>query len=292
MNRIIGKLRSKAGESMILAMVFMLFCVFVGGSVLASATANAYRVEHLSDQQDYLSQRSAAKLISDELKGTSNSRLRLSIADVDLFAQEVIVGDGGMIIPTGKEHAVRTVTFKAPSGLVMTPFQRVMFEASVWQYLNENKLTPPGMTAAEYETVVVELDGFQYLHTKNDGTTELVNITSLDQFWLQYNLSSELKVGGEVSITGSENLDIAQIPAYFESCEGERLYDFAVTFGDYSQMSLTMIASYGERNPVELTKITDYSYGSTVSYAAAEVTTKTRQPIISWDLPLIEKGGV
>ena len=50
MNKILRKLRSKAGESMILAMVFMLFCSFVGGSVLASATANAQRVAQAAER--------------------------------------------------------------------------------------------------------------------------------------------------------------------------------------------------------------------------------------------------
>ena len=65
MKHIKKKLRSRLGASLILAMVFMLFCSFVGGSVLASATANAQRVAQLAEQQDFLLERSAALLASD-----------------------------------------------------------------------------------------------------------------------------------------------------------------------------------------------------------------------------------
>lgn len=292
MNKILRKLRSKAGESMILAMVFMLFCVFIGGSVLASATANAYRVEHLSDQQDYLSQRSAAKLISDELEGSSNKKLRLTVADVDLLARKVVVGNGGVISYTGETHTERTVTFKAPSGLVMTPFQRLVFETTVAKYLEENNLAPSQMPATGKTTVVVELEGFQYRKIKSDGSTEVVNITSVNDFWLKDNDAQKLKTSGQLELTGTMNLGITHIPTDFESCGGERLYDFAVSFGDYSQMTLALSASKGEKHPVELTRITPYSNGSTVNWTEAEVTTYTRQPVISWDYPLIEKGGV
>lgn len=292
MNKILRKLRSKAGESMILAMVFMLFCVFVGGSVLASATANAYRVEHLSDQQDYLSQRSVAKLISDELKVSNNKKLRLTISDVDTLAKKVMVGNGGVVIYTGETHKVRTVTFKAPSGLVMTPFQRLVFETTVAKYLEENNLAPSEMPATGKTTVEVKLEGFQYSTVKNDGTTEVVNITSVNQFWLKDTDAQRLKTGGQLELTGTANLGITLIPTVFESCGGERLYDFAVSFGDYSQMTLVMSASKGEKHPVELNRIMPYSNGSTVNWSEAEVTTYTRQPVISWDYPLIEKGGV
>ena len=81
MKQIAGKLRSNSGASMVIALVFMMFCLFVGGSVLAAATANGSRVEHLSDQQDYLDQRSAAMLIADELRA-NNANNQLIVHDV------------------------------------------------------------------------------------------------------------------------------------------------------------------------------------------------------------------
>lgn len=292
MNLIKRKLRSQSGASMLIAMVFMMFCVFIGGSVLASASANGYRVAHLSDQQDFLSQRSAALLISDELQGSYTNRLRLTISDVDLKAQKVIILNGGGVVPDNDVPPVikRTITFQAPSDLVMTPFQRVAFETTVWQYLKTNKLAPSGAAATGYTPVEVKLKNFVYGTVDASGNPIEVEITSLSQFWLQYTLSDTLEVKGAINITSSD-VPIAQIPAQYESCEDARLYDFAVSFGDYSQMIVSMSASYGERNPVELTKITTYDDGTT-KYDAAEVYTKTRKPVISWDYPLIEKGGV
>ena len=81
MNKIQQKLRSRAGASMILAMVFMLFCSFIGGTVLASATANAQRVAQMAEQQDFLLERSAALLASDQLQLDDGKYLRMSIKD-------------------------------------------------------------------------------------------------------------------------------------------------------------------------------------------------------------------
>jgi len=53
---------------MLIALVFMLFCVFVGGSVLAAATANGARLKQSAqEEQDYLSARSAALLTETQL---------------------------------------------------------------------------------------------------------------------------------------------------------------------------------------------------------------------------------
>ena len=68
MNQIKHKLQSKRGASLLIAMVYLVFAVFIGGSVLAAASANGYRIEHLSDQQDYLDQRSAAMLLAEEME--------------------------------------------------------------------------------------------------------------------------------------------------------------------------------------------------------------------------------
>ena len=79
MNKIQQKLRSRAGASMILARMFMMFCAFIGGTVLASATANAQRVAQMAEQQDFLLERSAALMASDQLQLESGKYLRLSI---------------------------------------------------------------------------------------------------------------------------------------------------------------------------------------------------------------------
>lgn len=283
MSKLQRKLRSRTGASMLLALVFLLFCMFIGSTVLVSATANAYRVEHLNDQQDFLSQRSVAMLIADELEGEASGKLLLNITDVNLTAKKVVsLNGGGLEYVTDEngnivQETVRTVTFKAPSGLTMTPFQRLAYESAVWQYLEINKLAPAESLTTGYTLVVVELENFP--------------VTDMDDFWVQYTPGSNTGVGGQVSISGAMEggtaLDIADVDINFECCDKEQKFDFVVSFGDYSQLTVDMDASYGMRNPVELTRITTYK-----SFAAAEVTTYTSQPIISWDLPEIAKGGV
>lgn len=83
MKQLKRKLRSNAGASMIFALVFLLFCVFIGGSVLAAATANAGRVASMTtDQQEYLSQRSAALVMADMLTETDDAPMQLIIKEV------------------------------------------------------------------------------------------------------------------------------------------------------------------------------------------------------------------
>ena len=122
------KLRSSRGASMVMAMVFLLFCTLIGGSVLASATANASRIEHMTkDQQAYYSQRSAALLMADMLKGEDGKELQLMITDVVVQKN------------ADTEH---TVTFASPNvtarnlqgDLEMNFLQQLLFEAVVSTY--------------------------------------------------------------------------------------------------------------------------------------------------------------
>lgn len=82
MQSIKRKLSSRSGASMLLALVFLLFCLFVGGSVLASATANGGRVDDLTtSQQEYLNQRSAMLLMAQMLEGEDGADLQLTIKE-------------------------------------------------------------------------------------------------------------------------------------------------------------------------------------------------------------------
>lgn len=69
MTPITKKIRSASGSSMPLALLFLLFCLAVGGVVLTAASANAGRTARLKvEQQDYLAVQSAARLMRDELQ--------------------------------------------------------------------------------------------------------------------------------------------------------------------------------------------------------------------------------
>ncbi len=77
MKRVSEKLNHRGGASLVIALVMVLVAVFVGGSVLAAATVNGGRLANRRlREQSYLSQRSAAAILSDEL---NQSVLSLSI---------------------------------------------------------------------------------------------------------------------------------------------------------------------------------------------------------------------
>lgn len=288
MNMISHKLRSNSGASMILALVFMLFCMFVGGTVLAAASANGYRVAHLSDQQQYLDERSAAFLTAQELRLSSDliANHMLSIDDVEHTIQKVIVGNGGVVTPDPDSPAftVRSITFIAPEGIVMTPFQRILYETAVLRYIEENEI--------DTNTVRIILENFVYNYNG------IKTLFELSEFWCS-SLSGSLTVNGTLD---SDNSTFTNFPANFECLGGSSLYDFAVDFGDYTQMSVVLDAALGEREPIVQTTIDEWtqtvtttdesgsSSNTTVTYPA-QITTTTRMPIIMWETATIEKGG-
>lgn len=68
MSRVRQKLHSPAGASMLLALLFLFFCMTVGAVVLTAASANAGRLaRNREEQQTYLSVESAALLLRDDL---------------------------------------------------------------------------------------------------------------------------------------------------------------------------------------------------------------------------------
>ena len=272
--KILRKLRSNSGASMILAMVFMLFCMFVGGTVLAAASANGYRVAHLSDQQQYLDERSAALLTAEELRANLGGAgtNKLVINDVAYTIQKITVGNGGVPIPVGDPSTSRTITFEAPNGIIMTPFQRLMYETTVLRYINENSVN--------LATDRIEFKNFNYHY---EGTTSAV--TNIAEFWCT-SFSGTLNVSG-VKTGGASFTDFS---AAYECMNGARLYDFVFDFGDFSQLSVACYASLGERNPVEQTLIDEWTDASGNTYDA-QITTVSRKPVIIWESAKVVKGG-
>ena len=131
------KLSSKSGASMLLAMVFLMFCLFIGGSVLAAATANGSRVEHLkNDQQNYLSQRSAMLLMADLLTDEDGNPLNITIKEVTK-PQTV----------DGVTTDVTTATFSC-ANLTTTPnpLQQMVFECII-------KNAAPSSTVQNYSAL-------------------------------------------------------------------------------------------------------------------------------------------
>ena len=83
MKACITKLQSQKGASLILAAVYFLICAFVGGTVLAAATSgSAHLKDRKADEQAYLIQRSAARVIEQELT-VENGYLQAEIVKTD-----------------------------------------------------------------------------------------------------------------------------------------------------------------------------------------------------------------
>ena len=68
MERIRGKLHSRTGASMLIALLFFLVAMTVGAVVLTAASANAGRVKrNRQEQQNYLAVASAAGLLREDI---------------------------------------------------------------------------------------------------------------------------------------------------------------------------------------------------------------------------------
>ena len=273
MKKIHNKLRSRVGASMILAMVFMLFCAFIGGSVLASATANAQRVAQMAEQQDFLLERSAALLLSDQLQLDDGKYLRLTVVDQNQNIQAVTVGNGGVVVPIdGKVMQQRVITFQLSASQELTHMHRLMVESTVLRYLREN---------AEGETPVVKLENFP------DG------ITSTTEFMFSNTNTDpdDPKIVDNLTV----NCGDERIPDYTANLSGGRdtdLYDFFVYFGENSQLKLTMNAFSGSSNPITIENPPSVDNGTYFeNNATVQITVESTQTSISWKDPLIEKGG-
>lgn len=292
MNKIMRKLRSRKGVSMLIAMVFLLFTSFVGGSVLVAATSNAYRVAHLKDQQDYLTQRSAALLISDELKLNRGKQLKLNVVDATKTSYEVEVFPNGgwekvRDPATGEEKpplsVERVITFQVVTNLPqLSPMQQMMLEATVWRYLQSKPTQGNGVT----QSIVLQ----NFPHVPQNGVTPTTS-----DFWYQWKpedgeIEGSLQVSGTATIKNSGTVTILDgFDVNFVSGEGAEIYDYILDFGEFSQLKITMNAFSGATSEIELDAPPAPSASSSTGYVL--VSTKSNQTAISWDDPFIQKGG-
>ncbi len=289
MKKIPRKLRSRAGASMILALVFLLFTSFVGSTVLVSATANAYRVKHLSDQQEYLTERSTALLLSDELQMADDDRLQLNVIDRVQTVQQVEVEPNGSYHPVEDVDPVyqRVITFRVYTTQArITRFQRLMLETTINRYLTDHYTHAPTspVTVSQNNTVVV-LESFPI-----DARGE--RPSGLSEFMYSPTINAEgLAIGGSIEVTGSiQSGPVVELPTYtvnFSSGQGDDLYDFFLDFGNFSQLKVNMNAFYG----LTITEDVKSPPRADGSGLVQQITTDVYQTVISWNDPIIEKGG-
>jgi len=203
------KLRSKRGASMVMAMVFLMFCTLIGGSVLAAATANASRIEHLTkDQQDYYSQRSATLLMADMLKSEDGKELQIKIVD--------------MIVQKPDVDPVHTITFTSPSvtaapgstSVTANFLQKLLFEVVVNNY--------PQSGATPDHSYFTWITGSPYNYALPSGKIQIID-----------GLTPE----GQAALVANYTIDTAND------------FDVRIDFGSNSYTVLTMDGSVGRSNP-------------------------------------------
>jgi hypothetical protein len=285
MNKFKNKLRSRAGASMILAMVFMLFCSFVGSTVLASATANAQRVAQLAEQQDFMLQRSAALLVSDQFRMDAGQYLRMSVVDQEREIRAIqFIGGGVYEIVPGELKKDRVITFTVLSSKAPTELQQLMLESAVLRYLRENASSVP-----DDVTLKVELAGFP----GNPASTAdfLFPQPTGDDYEEKGIINGTMNVAAELKQPAGTAPAIPDYSVRFSVGQGQYLYDFILDFGENSQVKMTMDAFSGvDSGRTMVTKERDESFFA--DYPDVEITSETETTMISWENPLVEKGGV
>jgi hypothetical protein len=126
------------------------------------------------------------------------------------------------------------------------------------------------------------------------------NFQRPENFLFQYSQpgseSHDYAIEGVLSVTASnftgEDVTIPNFQANFTSGRGEDLFDFYVYFGVASQVKMTLNAFHGANSPIAVpsTPTTGTFPGESVQ-SIIQITDLTTQHTISWEDPLIEKGG-
>ena len=271
MNPVMRKLKSKRGASMLLAMMFMAFCVFVGGSVLSAAAANGSRVaKQAKDQQAYLSQRSAAIVIADELKGHPDDQLQMTVVEK---TTETTVKIPGSADAKDKKTSVS-------------------FELYPAEYLDENNIKTV-VTKTEFQKLLYEAAVDLYMSTGSKNTYAVPTFKNFN-FEQAYTYSFEApKSALELTVADAIDNDTEIKGSLLVNSD----YDLRVDFLDGSKLSVFLNANVGTSEPVVVEsskeELVVEGSGEAVTTSTKVTTTKitTTTTIIRWDDPVIRKGG-
>lgn len=261
---------------MILALVFLLFCTFVGGSVLAVSASNSARIRHLKDEeQQFLNQRSAVTLMKDKLT-EDYSQIKMTVHHITKTTQEVQIGNGGVVTPVGDPHIDTSYTFIGRETEDAKPaIQRLVYESAILQTLRD----PSGINVTLDKLVFTELDDAE--------STETLTLSPNNNFWLQeYSYGYDL----EIAVENSDYTSLTTVAAKVICEEGATPYNFWVTFGEDgqdAQVSLRLRAIVSESPAQQGAPYFIEKDGKT--YQVVEKTTTT---VITWQQPEIVKGGI
>ena len=184
MKRIRSKLNNSQGVSMIIALVFMLICLFVGGVVLTSATVNAGRMRHIERDRVFIDHRSAAMLLADKLKTDDGKTLKLEIEKTGHAEVNVTLKPNGKVeappetLPKAGK-LTRFVLSHDPKELSV--FQRLVVEAAMKK---ADPMDPKKPTVPVY----YEKDGKQVKAADFKYMTE----TDLGKYYIHGNLDASV----------------------------------------------------------------------------------------------------
>ena len=273
------KLTSQSGASMLLAMVFLMFCLFVGGSVLAAATANAGRVESLKhNQQLYLSQRSAMQLMADLLKSTPESQLQLTIKDVTVT--RTVPGENGGAETTASTRTV-TFTIHGQDGVQKSAFQKLLYDFAVYKYQVKQGLQNSQLRFEHFDFAGVSYDED---NTKYTGFAKNTDSVTLQASLTVNSVAHEETLRAKYAITEDNDF---QITFLMNTEDGEE--ENAVPAEEAgTEATEPPVEEIGHMN---LTMNSYSSTGNTVTTVVDGVTTTTTTTVIRWDDPVISKGG-
>lgn len=258
MSSIKQKLHSKTGASMLLALMFMMVCLFIGGTVLASATANGRRVANMqSDEQEYLSQRSAMLLLADMLQTSSGDELSLIIKDETV--ENLIT-----------HYKTRTVTFSLPDTAQKPVLQKILYENVLSAFFDEYRkhpdidviTIPPAYEHFNFEAGAA-IDNMVY--TNPISNTGYITVTA------------DLGNGRTEDLTAKYEISNFNMKITFGT-----MADGTFTEDSVTELSLEAFADFNLE-----TYFTDFTNADVTVVGPIKTTTKTS--IISWEDPVIKK---
>lgn len=260
MSSIKQKLHSKTGASMLLALMFMMVCLFIGGTVLASATANGRRVANMqSDEQEYLSQRSAMLLLANMLQTSSGDELTLIIED--------------KTVENLSDHTkTRTVTFTLPdTGMDAKPvLQKVLYENVLSAFFEEYRKHPD----IDVITIPPGFENFNFEEGAAISNTVYTNPVSNTGY---ITVTADLGNGRTEDLTAQYEIENFNMKITFGT-----LTDGTFTVDSVTELSLEAFADFDLA-----TYFTDSTNAVVSSTLTHKTTTKTS--IISWEAPVIKK---
>lgn len=259
MERVREKLHSRTGASMLIALLFFLVAMVVGGVVLTAASTNAGRVErNRREQQNYLAVASAAELVKEDIAGEPAAAFTAAYRKtvVDTFYPAEYNELGELVSPS---YTTRDTSYQFETG-------------ETYGAKMENSALMPGL-----------LEELKRIY----GDTLPPGVTGVPKLDVTTDVDLELAFGAEdmPAVAGS----LAVSPAD-DGITGQRRYTLTVVLGAKPEQEggLSPYATTLEFAPSVTKRVqpdTPVTVGDTTTYITHYITT------VTWEEPVIRKGA-